>query len=149
VAISQKCQYALRAVFELSRRYPGKPTSIPEIARAQAIPPRFLELILGQLRRGGLVESKRGVHGGYTLAGEPAQLSVGTVIRLVDGPFDPVNCGPVGGKSGCPLAANCAFLGLWARARKAVEEVYDKTTLQDLIDEFAACGGDEPPMYAI
>lgn len=68
MSVSQKCQYALRAVFELARRRGEKPTSIREIAEAQAIPAKFLELILTQLRKGGLVESRRGIHGGYLLA---------------------------------------------------------------------------------
>jgi Rrf2 family protein len=96
-----------------------------------------------------MVESKRGVHGGYTLAQAPSELSVGETIRLVDGSFDPVSCGPVGGRPACALADNCAFANLWSRARKAVEEVYDKTTFQDLLDEYGEPGEGDPPMYAI
>lgn len=149
MAISQKCQYALRALFELARRHPGGPTTIPDIAKVQAIPPRFLELILGQLRKADLVESRRGVHGGYALACGPAELCVGRVIRLMDGPLDPVNCAPAGGRPRCPLSGNCAFAGLWRRARDAVEQVYDQTTFQDLLDEYQAAGHDRPPMYSI
>ncbi|MCY2926958.1 MAG: Rrf2 family transcriptional regulator [Planctomycetota bacterium] len=92
ISISQKCQYALRSLYELARRADDKPTSIGEIAAAQAIPPRFLELILNDLRQGKLVNSQRGVQGGYTLARSPADITVGDVVRLVEGPIEPVKC---------------------------------------------------------
>ena len=68
MSVSLKCQYGLRALFELARRAGNGPTRIQEIAEAQAIPPRFLENILNQLRRGGFVESRRGKAGGFVLA---------------------------------------------------------------------------------
>lgn len=135
MSISQKCQYALRAVFELAKRDGTGPTTVAEIAEAQAIPPRFLELILGQLRQGGFVESRRGVRGGYLLAAPRQSLSVAEIIRFVDGPIGPVRC-VVGSKdTDCPLHGNCAFMGMWRRARDAIAEVYDETTFQDLMDE--------------
>jgi len=131
--LSQKCQYALRSLLELARRAGQGPVSVGEIASAQAIPPRFLELILGELKHAGFVESRRGIQGGYMLAVSPASLSVGDVIRLVDGPIAPVKC--VGGReTDCPLYGNCAFLSLWERATTAVEDVYDSTNFQDLLD---------------
>jgi len=135
VSISQKCQYALRAVLELARRHGSKPTSIREIAEAQRIPPKFLASILGQLRQGGFVLSRRGVRGGYTLVEEPAALAAGKVIRFIDGPLAPVRCvGDQGSVADCPLHGDCALLDMWARARDAVSAVYDGTTFQDLLD---------------
>jgi len=90
--ISQKCQYALRAVFELARRPREAPVKVGDIAEAQAIPPRFLEIILNQLKRGGFVESRRGASGGYSLARSPDELTMGEIIRFVEGPFKPVSC---------------------------------------------------------
>jgi len=134
VSLSQKCQYALRGLFELARRNGGKPVPISAIAAAQAIPPRFLELIFGELRQVGYVASRRGANGGYMLSGSPAGLSVGEVIRFVDGPLAPVRClNDV--EDECPLHGRCAFMGLWQRAADAVADVYDSTTLQDLLDE--------------
>ena len=92
MSISQKCQYALRSVFELAKRHGEGPTSIREIARAQAIPPKFLELILTELRKGGFVESRRGIHGGYLLPVPPKTVFAGEIIRFVDGPIAPVRC---------------------------------------------------------
>ncbi|NQU74935.1 MAG: RrF2 family transcriptional regulator [Planctomycetes bacterium] len=136
--VSQKCQYALRAVFELAKRYGGGPTTIDQIAKVQAIPPKFLELILAQLRQGGFVESRRGVHGGYLLTAAPARLAVGEIIRFIDGPIAPVRCVTDAKGPDCPLYGNCAFMGMWTRARDAVAGVYDTTTLQDLIDQHQA-----------
>ncbi len=132
--ISQKCQYGLRAVFELSLRKGFGPTKIGEIAKAQAIPMKFLELILGELKHGGFVESRRGVNGGYMLALEPDQLTAGQIITYIDGPVMPVKCVAAGGASECSLK-NCVFMDMWTRARDAVAEVYNGTTFQDLVDK--------------
>ena len=133
--VSQKCQYALRALFELSRRPRQNPVRTAEIAEAQAIPPKFLELILGELKRGGFVESRRGARGGYLLLYQPDRLTVGEVIRFVDGPIAPVRCVTEAERADCPLLAGCALIGMWRRARDAVSHVFDNTTFQDLLDE--------------
>jgi Rrf2 family transcriptional regulator, cysteine metabolism repressor len=135
VYISQKCQYTLRALFELAKRRGDGPVSAGEIAAAQAIPPRFLELILQGLKDTGEVESRRGVHGGYVLAGAPESITVGAIIRSVDGSLAPVKCVVGKTEEHCSLNGRCAFLGMWARAQQAIEQVYDTTTLQDLIDD--------------
>ena len=88
--LSQKCQYAIRAVFQLAKEHGGGPIKIADVAEAQAIPPRFLELILGELKQGGFTESRRGKRGGYLLARPPAQITVGDIIRFVEGPLGPV-----------------------------------------------------------
>ena len=138
--LSQKCQYALRACLELGKRYGQGPVPISQVAKAQAIPQRFLELILAHLKQTGYVDSRRGADGGYFLTVPPSSVTVGDVIRFVDGPLDPVKC--IGGSEGrtCPLRGRCAFLGLWERAKDAVTRIYDGTTFQDLIEEEAAEG---------
>lgn len=133
--VSQKCQYALRAIFELARRWGQGPTRIADIAKTQAIPAKFLELILGELKHAGFVESRRGIQGGYLLAVPPHTLSVGQVIEFVDGPVIPVNCLAGSNEAQCPLKGSCAFMGMWIRARDAVASIYDETTFQDLLDE--------------
>lgn len=135
MSVSQKCQYALRAVLELSQRRGNGPVSATEIAQAQAIPLRFLELILGELKKGGFVESRRGAKGGYILRHSPGVLTVGEVMRLVDGSNSPVKCIDLDGEIDCPLQDRCAFGGMWQRARDAVSEIYDNTTFADLIAE--------------
>ena len=139
---SRKCQYALRAMFELAKHSGAGPTTIAQIAEAQAIPPKFLELILGELKKVGFVQSRRGSRGGYLFNGRPADLALGAVIRFVDGPVAPVRC--IAGDRGpdCPLSATCAFTDMWSRARDAVAKVYDETSFQDLLD--SAPSIDEP-----
>jgi Rrf2 family transcriptional regulator, cysteine metabolism repressor len=134
--LSQKCQYAFRAVFELARHYGSEqPVSVAEIAEVQAIPPRFLEQILAELRQGGFVTSKRGAQGGYVLTASPAELRVGDIIRFVEGPISPVKCIIQSEDAECSLRADCLFQGFWRRAKDAVEKIYDSTTFQDLVNE--------------
>ena len=132
ITISQKCQYALRALYELAQRAEDKPTSIGEIAAAQTIPPRFLELIVNELRQGKLVNSQRGPRGGYTLAREPSKITVGDVVRLMEGPIEVVKC--ISGGDDCPLRNKCVFLETWTQAGQAMQNVFDSTTLQNLLD---------------
>jgi Rrf2 family protein len=135
VNLSQRCQYAVRAVLELAKHYGQGPIVISQIAASQAIPQRFLENILNDLRPTGLIESRRGIQGGYFLAKDPATVSVGDVIRLVEGPLDPVRCIGDRSDSSCPLKGSCSLVHLWSRAKTAVEAVYDGTTFQDLVDQ--------------
>jgi Rrf2 family protein len=133
--LSQKCQYAVRAMFELALRYGEGPVRISDIAAAQAIPARFLEVILSQLRRAGLVQSRRGVDGGYLLPRRPGEVTVGEIIQLVEGPLSPVSCMTGDASEECALHGKCVFIRLWKRAEKAVCDVYDLTSLQDLVDD--------------
>ena len=149
MSVSQKCQYALRAILELAKRDGQGPTSIAEIAEAQAIPPRFGELIVGQLRQGGFVESRRGQHGGYLLSVSASTLTVGEIIRFVDGPVAPVRCVASDNDADCPLYGKCAFMGMWRRAGEAVARVYDETSFQDLIDQEARAARQYVPSYCI
>jgi Rrf2 family cysteine metabolism transcriptional repressor len=132
--ISQKCQYAVRALLELSKHHGNSPLKSGDIAARQAIPVRFLEVILNELKTSGLVQARRGVQGGFLLACRPEELTVGRVIRLVDGPFNPVRCMDESGKSRCPLQEKCSLIELWIKAKAAVEAVYDGTTFKDLVD---------------
>jgi len=150
--LSQKCQYALRAVFEVAKRHGEGPIKIDAIAKAQAIPPRFLAAILNQLKQGGFVQSRRGSEGGYFLARPAHNLSVGEVIRFVEGPVAPVVCVTSEGTESCPLRGACVFMSMWKEAQEAVENVYDNTSLQDLIDREAEMSAQDQmcvPMYYI
>jgi Rrf2 family protein len=148
MAVSQKCQYALRAVFELSRHYGQGALNVPSIAESQSIPTRFLENILNQLKQSGLVLSRRGKTGGYLLARPPREISVGEIIRLIEGPLDVVACAGRQ-ESNCPLDGGCVFLPMWRRAQAALEEVYDGTTLADLLEEDRRQRNACVPMYSI
>lgn len=133
MALSQKSQYAVRAVFELAKRQETGATRIGEIAEAQAIPRRFLENILNHLKGGGFVESARGRDGGYFLTRQARDLTVGEILRFMEGPLSPVDCGNNAKKDTCPMYGHCPFISLWQRAEKALEGVYDGTTFRELV----------------
>jgi Rrf2 family protein len=122
-------------MFELAKRHGQGPVKISEVAEAQAIPLRFLQVILNQLRGGGFVESKRGAEGGYLLSRQPDRITVGEIIQFMEGPIVPVAC-MAGGKAGgkCAMQGHCAFIGMWERAAKAMSSVYDGTNFQNLVD---------------
>ena len=132
--VTQKKQYALRALFELARRKSGDPVKNHAIAQAQAIPPRFLEVIMAKLKRSGLVASKRGFYGGYVLARTPADISVGEVFDALDEREKPEECNACVGKATCPFMSDCVFMPLWEEVQNAVDRVYAQTTLQDLLN---------------
>lgn len=134
MSVSQKCQYALRAVYELARRASAEPVRIADIAEAQAIPARFLEVILSQLKQGGFVVSRRGNEGGYLLARPAGAIKVGQLIRFVDGSMYPVKCLEERGKI-CSLKGNCAFSWVWDRGAQALSEAYDGITVEDLLEK--------------
>jgi len=131
--LSQKCQYAVRAVFELAKRHGAGATKIGEIAEAQAIPIRFLENILNHLKGGGFVESVRGKDGGYLLARSAGDLTVGEIVRFMEGPLSPVECTAGGKKAACSMYGRCVFSSLWKRAEEALGAVYNGTTFQELV----------------
>jgi Rrf2 family protein len=130
----KKNQYALRAIFELAKHRGKGPRKISEIAEVQAIPLRFLEVILGQLKGSGLVESKRGFYGGYSLTRSADKISVGDVLRFMDKPMGSENCGACVSTTNCPFSGNCAFAAMWNRVNEAIFDIYDNTTIQDLLN---------------
>ncbi|MDJ0857242.1 MAG: Rrf2 family transcriptional regulator, partial [Desulfobacterales bacterium] len=132
--ITQKHKYALRAVFELAKRQAQGPIKLADIAQAQAIPLRFLEVIMSQLKGSGLVAAKRGYHGGYSLLKPPEQVTVGAIFRFIDDRIYREHCDACIAREGCPLYENCAFKPMWDRVCGAIYEVYDRTTIQDLLN---------------
>jgi Rrf2 family transcriptional regulator, cysteine metabolism repressor len=147
-SVSQKCQYALRAVFELARTASSEPLRIADIAEAQAIPPRFLEVILAQLKQGGFVDSRRGNKGGYVLGRAAAEITVGDLIRFVDGPMHPVKCLEAGG-SKCTMRGSCPFMWVWDGAAQALADVYDGVTIQELVERDEQSASHEAVDFAI
>jgi Rrf2 family transcriptional regulator, cysteine metabolism repressor len=147
--VSQKCQYAIRAVFELAKKHNQGPIKISEIADTQSIPLRFLEVILSQLRRAGFVQSRRGAEGGYILARHPDKVTVGEIMQFMDGPLVPVACMTDKSAKGCSLHGKCVFIGMWKRAEKAVSDVYNLTSFQNLVDDDAVMHESASRSYSI
>jgi Rrf2 family protein len=149
ILVPQKIQYALRAVFELARQHGRGPVKIAEVARTQAIPMRFLEVILSQLKQGGFVGSQRGSEGGYFIVRDPHDLTIGELMRFLQGPISPVACLTDDPKDRCSLYGECVFLPMWEKVRLAISQVYDNTTFQDLVDQAERKSGKVAPSYAI
>ena len=134
MVLSQKTEYAVRAVLELAKRNGSGPITATRIASTQAIPVRFLENILGQLRQAGIVESVRGKEGGYLLGRRAREVTVGDVVRLVQGPLVIVDCADGDAGRACGLRPGCVLQPVWERAHRAMMDVYESTTFEDLID---------------
>ena len=143
--ISNKCNYALRAMLELAKREGGGPVTIQDVARAQSIPVRFLEAILRELKDAGLTASIRGKHGGYVLAKPARQITLGDVMRRMDGPVFVSE--PAGNKS-APAGPN-VFQAVWKEAEGVLNEVYDRIQFEQLAEEDRQRMSDFTPDYTI
>lgn len=136
--VSSKAHYGLRMMTEFTRGYGRGPLSIAEVARVEHLPVAYLEQLAAQLRRGGLIESTRGVHGGYRLTRPPEQISVLDVVRILEGEVSPVECVAHDYVSGsCIREGECASRGLWMRLKQSIDAVLSQTTLADLLADHA------------
>ena len=127
--ISVKGEYALQAIFDLASQPAGEPVKIAEIARRQHIPQKFLELILASLKQGGFVESRRGAEGGYLLARSPESITVGELLRYVEGPMQ--------GRGRQRRKAETPFTAMWEDVDRAVSAIVDRTTFAELVARWA------------
>ena len=140
--ISVKGEYALQAILDLAMHQKGQPVKIADIAQRQKIPQKFLELILAGLKQGGFVESRRGAEGGYLLARAPDSITVGQVIRYVEGSKPP------GGGGGKNKHEN-AFSSMWREVDHSISAVIDKTTFADVVREWRERQGQYVPNWDI
>jgi Rrf2 family cysteine metabolism transcriptional repressor len=132
--VSSKAHYGLRMMTEFAKAYGHGPRSIAEVARVEHLPVAYLEQLAAQLRRGGLVESTRGVHGGYSLMRPPEQISVLDVVTVVEGEVAPVECVAHDYVTGsCLREGECASRGLWLRLKRSIDAVLSQTTLAELV----------------
>jgi len=138
--ISVKGEYALQAIVDLAMHQRGQPVKIADIARRQRIPQKFLELILAGLKQGGFVESRRGAEGGYLLARPPESITVGQVIRYVEGAKNS-NGGKQKGES--------PFSKMWQEVDEAVSGVIDQTTFADIVRVWRERQGQYVPNWDI
>ena len=130
--LTRKCQYALGALYFLAREYGNGPVLLPRICAQTHAPEEFLHTILLELKNAGLVESRRGPQGGYSLLAPPDQVTVGLVVRIIDGPLvtspclsqpDNRSC------SRCPQPGNCLTRLLMSEVRDTVTAIMDGTTI--------------------
>jgi Rrf2 family protein len=134
--ISQKSKYALRALLALAARPGGEPMLISDIAEQEVIPRKFLEQILLELKRAGLVASRRGKAGGYLMLRRAETVTFGEVLRLIDGPLAPLPCLSKMAYRRCGDCANenaCKLRKVFARVAEATRDILDTTTLADVL----------------
>lgn len=132
--ISQKSKYALRALLALAREKRGQTLQISVIAGRETIPKKFLEQILLELKRAGLVTSRRGQQGGYLLLKHPADIAFSEVLRVTEGPLVPLACLATGRRcADCRDEKLCAVRRVFARVAIASGEILDGTTLADIL----------------
>ena len=132
--ISTKGRYGLRLVLDLAVNYDNGLISLKDIAQRQEISEKYLEQIIILLHKSGLIKSMRGAQGGYTLTRSPKDITVGEVLRSLEGPFVPVDC--VLNPSSCPRSPKCATITVWEKIGNAVNGVLDSMTMQDLVTDY-------------
>jgi len=136
--LSVRGEYALRALLVLARDYQEDDSvvRIQEVSQRQNIPKRFLEQILNDLKSAGIVESKRGVAGGYRLRRPPERVTLAEIIRHIEGPLAPVSCvsEKYYEKCSCPDESRCAIRSVMKETRDAIVAIMDRVTLAELCD---------------
>ncbi|MBR2303838.1 MAG: Rrf2 family transcriptional regulator [Ruminococcus sp.] len=139
--ISTKGRYALRMMLDLALNEETGYIPIKEIAKRQGISDKYLEQIISVLNRAGFVKSVRGAGGGYKLTKKPSEYTVRMILELTEGSLAPVAC-LEDEVNTCERAESCVTLGVWKKIYKAVNDVVDNITLQDLVDDSKAIEGD-------
>lgn len=140
--ISVKGEYALKAIFDLAFHSPGESVKIAGIAKRQRIPRKFLESILAGLKQGGFVESRRGAAGGYLLARPADAITVGEVLRFVEGPRAPKT-------QSARRKPETPFAEMWWQVDQAVSSIIDHTTFAELTRAWAERQGRYVPNWEI
>jgi len=139
--LSKRGEYGLRAMIDLAAWNSGSEVvQIKEIAEREHIPPKFLEQILLALKNAGLLQSKMGVGGGYYLAKPSDQITLGHIVRVLDGPLAPIRCVSQMAYEacGCPDEQTCGLRLVMLDVRKAIAEILDHTTLTDVAAQVEA-----------
>lgn len=133
--LSTKGRYGLRAIIDLARYSENEPVSISSIASRQDISERYLEQIVALLKKDGLVKSIRGASGGYVLAKDMKDISVGDVLRALEGNLEPVKCAAFYSEDGCMAADGCVTKYVWQKINDSIARAVDEMNLEELVLE--------------
>ena len=153
--ISKRTQYGLKAMLALGSRYGERPVPIATISREESIPIKFLELILLDLKASGLLESRKGPGGGYQLSRPPSTITIGSLIRTMEGPLAALPCASETAFKPCEECGDVEACGtriIMRQVRDAMANVLDRTTLAGLIRQVESArrtGKREALMYHI
>ncbi len=137
--ITYKGDYALKAMLDLAVHYEQSPVTGHDLAQSIDAPIKFLEQVLLELKKGGFIESRRGNVGGYRLSRPPADITVGEIVRYIEGPLEPIGC--LKEKyTNCADTSCCVLKKLWQRVYQATSDVVDNVNLEDLVRESVSQG---------
>jgi Rrf2 family cysteine metabolism transcriptional repressor len=129
--LSRKGEYALRAMIRLSLNYGKSPLRIRDISEREKIPGKFLEQILLELKKAGLLQSRRGAGGGYSLIKPPKEVTLAQVIRIIDGPLAPLGCVSRWAYISCPEEDTCGLYRVMLDVRNAIAKILEAVTFAD------------------
>jgi Rrf2 family protein len=146
VKVTYKGDYALKAVLDLAVHYNQELVTSHDLARRIDTPVKFLEQILLDLKKGGFIESRRGKVGGYLLARPPEQITVGDIIRFIEGPIEPISCARHE-YSECADIYKCVFRKIWQDVAKATSGIVDSITFKELASRIDYA--QQTPAYSI
>ena len=132
--LSTRGRYGLKAMYQLATHYGEGPIPLNSIAEEQNLSENYLEQLVSILRKEGLLNSVRGAQGGYMLASSPEDITVGNVLRVLEGNLAPTDC-VMNEEYECEKEENCVTKLVWMRIRDSIDEVVDSITLQDMLDE--------------
>ncbi len=133
--LSTKGRYGLRAIIDLAANSETEAVSISSIATRQALSEGYLEQLVSKLKKAGLVKSIRGAQGGYILAKPACEISVGDILRALEGELNPVQCSGLETESGCSESDCCVTKNVWQRISDSINEVVDDIMLDTLVSE--------------
>lgn len=133
--LSTKGRYGLRAMIDLADYSEETPQSIMNIATRQSISDSYLEQLMAKLKKAGLITSIRGAQGGYVLAKESTEISVGDILRALEGDLSPVNCAGLNGAGGCDASGNCVTKNVWKRIDDSIQNAVDSIMLNELVED--------------
>ena len=142
--ISTKGRYGLRALIDLAQYSEVEPVSISSISARQGISERYLEQLMALLKKAGLIKSIRGAGGGYVLAKDVSEISVGDVLRALEGSLEPVECGALHEHETCEAAGGCVTKYVWQRINESINQTVDEIDLKRLVEESKSVQGDLP-----
>lgn len=133
--LSTKGRYGLKMMLELALSYGSGTMSLKDIAKKQQLSETYLEQLIAYLRKAGLVISIRGAQGGYELARSPAEITVGEIIRTLEGPLAPSEC-VMDEEPECSQAEYCVTRIIWEKIRDSINNVIDSINLQDMVNDY-------------
>ena len=133
--LSTKGRYGLRAMIDLADYSEETPQSIANIAARQSISDSYLEQLMAKLKKAGLIDSIRGAQGGYVLARESESISVGDILRALEGDLTPVKCSELDGNTECSGSDSCVTKTVWKRINDSIQNAVDGIYLKELVDD--------------